>query len=50
MHSFGKSQDILVQFPWYALEHSLDVVDRTAEYQNKKSLQSRLKVENMAIL
>lgn len=30
MFHFGKSQDILVQFPCYALEHSLDTVDKGA--------------------
>lgn len=30
MFHFGKSQDILVQFPCYALEHSLDTVNKGA--------------------
>lgn len=28
MHHFGKTQNIVVQFPCYALEHSLDTVDK----------------------
>lgn len=46
MRGFGKPQDSPVRFPWYALEHSLDVVDkRRAESQNMESLQSRLRVK-----